>query len=132
MAQRYPNLSIVIDHGGKPEIARGVETAWQPWADGIAALAALPNVSCKLSGLLTEAGKSLETNICKPWINEVLRLFGSERIMWGSDWPVLELAENKENCYQTWFEYCQEITTHLTTTQKDSIFNNNAKRIYQL
>ena len=128
IAKQYPKLSIVIDHCGKPEIALGIESAWLPWADGMAALAKLPNVSCKLSGLLTEVGQSPETNICKPWIDEVLRLFGSERIMWGSDWPVLELAGE----YQTWFEYCQSITVHLTAAQKDGIFNNNAKRIYQL
>ncbi len=128
IAQRYPNLSIVIDHGGKPEIARGVDAAWQPWADGMATLAALPNVSCKLSGLLTEADKSLKLNICKPWITDILRGFGSERIIWGSDWPVLELAGD----YQTWFEYCQSITRNLTTSQRDNIFHNNAKQIYKL
>jgi L-fuconolactonase len=132
MAESYTNLSIVIDHCAKPEIARGVDAAWQPWADGMAALAALPNVSCKLSGLLTEAGTSSELNICKPWAEYVLQVFGTERIMWGSDWPVLELAGDKENGYQTWFEYCQSITRHLSTSQQDNIFHNNAKRIYQL
>lgn len=127
-AQCYPNLSIVIDHCAKPDIALGVEAAWQPWADGMAALAALPNVSCKLSGLLTEAGQSPELNICEAWVNEILRLFGSERIMWGSDWPVLELAGE----YQTWFEYCQSIASHLTESQQDNIFHNNAKRIYKI
>lgn len=128
IAQRYPSLSIVIDHGGKPEIARGVDAAWQPWADGMATLAALPNVSCKLSGLLTEAGKSPEPNICKPWITDILRGFGTERIIWGSDWPVLELAGD----YKNWFDYCQSITSHLTPSQRDNIFHNNAKKIYKL
>jgi L-fuconolactonase len=137
IAERYPNLSIVIDHCAKPEMARGVEAAWQPWAAGMGALAALPNVSCKLSGLLTEAGKS-ETgewqppDLCKPWAEYVLQEFGAEHIMWGSDWPVLELAGGKENCYQTWFEYCQSITSHLPASQQDNIFHNNSKRIYQL
>jgi L-fuconolactonase len=128
IALRYPNLSIVIDHCAKPEIARGVDTAWQPWADGMAALAALPNVSCKLSGLLNEAGTSPELNICKPWAEYVLQAFGSERIIWGSDWPVLELAGE----YQTWFEYCQSITHHFTVLQKNNIFRRNTQRKYQL
>jgi L-fuconolactonase len=137
MAERHTNLSIVIDHCAKPEIARGVDTAWQPWAVGMAALAALPNVSCKLSGLLTEAGEvemgqAPNPNICKPWAEYVLQVFGTERIMWGSDWPVLELAGDKENGYQTWFEYCQSITRHLSTSQQDNISQNNAKLIYQL
>jgi L-fuconolactonase len=128
IAQRYPNLFIVIDHCAKPEIASGIEKAWQPWAVGMAALAALPNVSCKLSGLLTEAGKSSDPSICKPWIDYVINVFGSERMMWGSDWPVLELA----NDYQTWFEYCKSITSQLTTQQQDNLFGNNTKRIYKL
>ena len=134
VAQRYPNLSIVIDHCAKPEIANGIDKVWQPWADGMAALAALPNVSCKLSGLLNEAGKAPDPSICKPWMDGVIKMFGSERIIWGSDWPVLELAGN----YQTWFDWCKQYTeglTHLTPStplQIDNIFNNNAKRIYKL
>ena len=128
IAQRYPNLSIVIDHGGKPEIALGVETAWQPWADGMAALADLPNVSCKLSGLLTEAGKSPYSTICKPWIEYILDVFGIERIIWGSDWPVLELASD----YQSWFEECYFLTKKYSQPQRDNIFSNNANRIYKL
>ena len=128
IAQRYPNLSIVIDHCAKPEIALGVEVAWQPWADGKAALANLPNVSCKLSGLLTETGKSPHPRTCKPWIEYVLQIFNSERIIWGSDWPVLELAAD----YQTWFELCQQYTKHLTSMQRNNIYSNNAKNIYKL
>ena len=128
IAQRYPKLSIVIDHGGKPEIALGVDTAWQPWADGMAELAKLPNISCKLSGLLTEAGKSPHSNICKPWVEYILEVFGTERIIWGSDWPVLELASD----YQSWFEGCFLLTKKYAQSQRDNIFSNNAIRIYKL
>ena len=128
IAQRYPNLSIVIDHCAKPEIALGVDTAWQPWADGMAALANLPNVSCKLSGLLTEAGKSPHSRTCKPWIEFVLQIFNSDRIIWGSDWPVLELAAD----YQTWLELSQQFTKHLTLMHRNNIYSNNAKNIYTL
>jgi L-fuconolactonase len=132
IAKLYPSLSIVIDHCAKPEIASGLDLAWQPWANGTAALAQLPNVSCKLSGLLTEAGKSPEPNSCKPWVEFVLQVFGSDRIIWASDWPVLELAIDGDNGYQTWFEYCQSITSHLVGLQQDNIFGNNAKNIYKL
>jgi L-fuconolactonase len=128
IAQRYPNLSIVIDHAAKPEIARGVDAAWQPWADGLAALADLPNVSCKLSGLLNEAGPSPKSSLCTPWVEYLLQIFGSERIIWGSDWPVLELADD----YQKWFDYCQSMTSNLPILQRNNIFNNNAKRIYKI
>ena len=132
LAKRFPNLSIVIDHCAKPEIARGIVAAWQPWAHDMAALAELPNVSCKLSGLLTEAGKSPQADDCKPWIDFVLQVFGSERILWGSDWPVLELAGDHENCYRKWFEMCQQYTKQLRPLQQDNIFNNNVKQIYKL
>ncbi len=128
IAECYPKLSIVIDHCAKPEIALGVDTAWQPWANGMAALSEISNVSCKLSGLLTEAGRLAEPNICKPWIEDILRTFGTNRMMWGSDWPVLELAGE----YQTWFEECTAITRNLTTSQQENIYNNNAVRIYNL
>ena len=128
IAQGYPNLSIVIDHCAKPEIARGVEAAWQPWAAGMAALAELPNVSCKLSGLLTEAEKSPRISNCKPWIEYVLKIFTSERMMWGSDWPVLDLTSD----YQSWLDMCQTITDSLPLMEKENIYSNNAVRIYKL
>jgi L-fuconolactonase len=128
IAERYPKLSIVIDHSAKPEIACGADAAWQPWAVGMAALSDMSNVSCKLSGLLTEVGTLPEPNICKPWIEYILHTFGTNRMMWGSDWPVLELAGG----YQTWFEECRAITSYLTTSQKENIYSNNAVRIYKI
>jgi L-fuconolactonase len=128
IVQLYPNLPIVIDHCAKPEIARGVDAAWQPWADGMAALAELPNVACKLSGLLNEAGKSPNSSICEPWVEYVLKIFDSEHMLWGSDWPVLELASD----YQIWFEACSLLTEKYSTMQRENIFCNNAIRIYKL
>jgi L-fuconolactonase len=128
IAQRYPNLSIVIDHCAKPEIARGIETAWQPWADSMAALAALPNVSCKLSGLLTEAGESPAFVLIEPWARYIIKTFHHESIIWGSDWPVLELAED----YVAWFDCCMLLTNQLPRIQNRNIMGNNASRIYKL
>ena len=132
IAERYPNLNIVIDHCAKPEIARGVEAAWQPWADGMDALAYSQNVTCKLSGLFNEAGKLSNTSNCKPWIEYILRTFGVGRVIWGSDWPVLELAGD----YQNWLEECRFCINNLSKDEVkisnffENIFNNNAKRIY--
>lgn len=128
LAKRYPNLSIVMDHCAKPDIALGLEVAWQPWTNGMAALAELPNLSCKLSGLLTEAGESPKLDTCKPWTEYVLNVFGSERVMWGSDWPVLELASG----YAEWLEMSFSYTESYTKNQKEDIFGNNAIRIYKL
>lgn len=128
LAKQYPALSIVIDHSAKPEIAHGLALAWQPWASGISALADLPNVCCKLSGLFTEAGEAANTNACYPWMEYVLKIFGAERVLWGSDWPVLELAGD----YAEWFQGCFVLTEKCTKLQQENIFGNNAMRIYKL
>jgi L-fuconolactonase len=94
----------------------------------MAELAERPNVSCKLSGLLTEAGKSPHATLCTPWIEYILEVFGTERIIWGSDWPVLELASD----YQSWFEECYLLTKKYSQSKSDNIFSNNATRIYKL
>jgi L-fuconolactonase len=128
LAKRFPNLSIVIDHCAKPDIARGLDTAWQPWADDMAALAKLPNVSCKLSGLLTEAGKHPTLILIEPWARYIIKTFHHERIIWGSDWPVLELAGD----YQAWFDCCMLLTSQLPRIQNRNIMGINASRIYKL
>ena len=87
---RYPELAVVVDHGGKPNIA---ERRWQPWADRMESLAEDSRAYCKLSGLLTESRAEDEEEVMFPYMNHLLRCFGPERLMWGSDWPVLNLVE---------------------------------------
>lgn len=84
-ARRWPALPIVIDHAGKPDAANG---ALDPWRDDLAALAQLPNVWCKLSGLRTQQAPGQEATALAPYAAHVLACFGP-RTMWGSDWPVL-------------------------------------------
>jgi L-fuconolactonase len=89
-AKQLPDVSFVLDHAGKPAIAAG---EWEPWASWIADLAQLPNVTCKLSGLTTQA--TWDTWSAKdigPYAQHVLESFGPDRVMFGSDWPVCELA----------------------------------------
>jgi L-fuconolactonase len=88
-ARRWPDLSVVIDHGGKPTVAAG---ALDPWRADIAALAAQPNVFCKLSGLLTETAPGQSPMALAPYVAHLVAAFGPARLMWGSDWPVLDLA----------------------------------------
>lgn len=85
-----PRLSFVLDHAAKPAVAAG---DWQPWADAVTALAGLPNVSCKLSGLVTEAHwDAWRPQQILPYARHVLEAFGPGRVMFGSDWPVCTLA----------------------------------------
>jgi L-fuconolactonase len=120
-ARRHRELRIILDHGGKPEIG-----AWrlEAWQRPIAALAALPNVSCKLSGLLTEAGDR-GADAVRPFAETLLTLFGPERLVWGSDWPVLTLAGD----YAGWLGFCRDL---VPDAHHDAVFGRNAARLYRL
>jgi L-fuconolactonase len=85
-ARRLPNVRFVLDHVAKPPFRSGDLTAW---ATGVAALAELPNTTCKLSGLFTEAGEGTDV---RPVVEQALAWFGADRCMFGSDWPVCLLA----------------------------------------
>jgi L-fuconolactonase len=89
LAQRHPTLPMVIDHGAKPAIARG---EFQPWARDIAQVAKGTRFFCKLSGLTSEARPEWDDNDLRPYVNHLLECFGPERLMWGSDWPVVNLG----------------------------------------
>jgi L-fuconolactonase len=121
-AKRHPDLSIVIDHGAKPRIATG-ET--RQWREAMAGLAILPNVHCKLSGLLTEAGERRDAAAIRPYADTLLELFGPERLIWGSDWPVLRLA----GAYGDWLAMCQAL---VPACHHDKVFGTNASRFYKL
>lgn len=95
LLERHPELRVVIDHGAKPDISG---RAWQNWAPLLARLAAETNACCKLSGLVTEAGPDWTPADIAPYARHVLGCFGPERTLWGSDWPVLNLASD----YRSW------------------------------
>jgi len=99
-ARAYPDLRFVIDHAAKPRIADGPRDA--EWEREMAPMAALPNVTCKLSGLVTEAGWATWTQEqLEPYITRVLDWFGPERCMFGSDWPVCLLAASYSEVLDT-------------------------------
>jgi L-fuconolactonase len=101
LSQHYPELAIVVDHAGKPDIAGG---EFDTWARDIERLAQQGNVCCKLSGLWTEAGADHSVTRIRPYVRHLLGCFGPARLMWGSDWPVLELAGR----YTDWLGQCEE------------------------
>lgn len=128
-AARHPGLTIVIDHGAKPPIARG---QIEPWRAALAPLAARPNVHCKVSGLLTEAGRHASAQALQPYVQALWTLFGPARLLWGSDWPVLRLAAD----YGAWFDMCQALLSTLvpapTDEQRAALFGGHAQRVYRL
>lgn len=123
--ERHPDLAVVVDHCAKPDVANG---AWQPWADDLAAIARRTGACCKLSGLVTESGLSWSVDALRPYVAHVLDAFGSERVIWGSDWPVLTLAAS----YGAWVEACDELLAGLTQAERDAIYGGNARRFYGL
>jgi L-fuconolactonase len=127
-ARRHPELPIVIDHAAKPAIARGSLAEWQR---EIEALARLPNVHCKLSGLLTEAGPGCGPLRLHPYVEHVFASFGARRLMWGSDWPVLRLATD----YDAWFTMARSLCAAqpgVNPDDLDAVFGGNAARFYRL
>jgi L-fuconolactonase len=101
LARTRPGLRIVIDHGAKPPIAQSDANANQVWRDDMRALARHENVVCKLSGLITEASPHQGLERVKPYADHLLDVFGPNRLMWGSDWPVIDLRIS----YRQWFDW---------------------------
>jgi len=121
-AERHPALRIVIDHAAKPDIARG---ELDPWRARIAALAELPNVNCKLSGLVTEAGDAWCPDDLRPYVEHLLATFGPRRVLWGSDWPVVNLAAD----YSRWLNLAGTLAG-LAGGERAALFGDNAVRVY--
>lgn len=118
-ADRWPDLSIVIDHGAKPAVG-GALTQWR---DDLAALAARPNLVCKLSGLWTEAGPGAPAEACIPAAEAILDLFGPQRTLWGGDWPVVDLA----GTYGDWLALCRSV---VRKADRAAVFEDTARRVY--
>ena len=121
-ARRHPELPIVIDHGAKPRIAAGDLREWRTAMEDLAELA---NVHCKLSGLLTEAGGQRDPAALRSYVDTLLEIFGPKRILWGSDWPVLQLACD----YADWLAMCLE---WIPASHHAAVFGANALTFYRL
>lgn len=120
-----PEISLVIDHGAKPFIANKILS---PWQEDLSTLADFPNIYCKLSGLITEAAPGAEWSDLRPYIDILLNHFGPDRLMWGSDWPVL----NNEKDYLGWFHFCYDYIAQQLPDACSRIFGQNAARFYKI
>jgi L-fuconolactonase len=116
-----PEATFVLDHLGKPPIAAG---SVHEWRDLIAPVAGCPNVVAKLSGLVTEAGPGWTAADLRPWVETALELFGPERLLFGSDWPVCEVAAT--------YEQVMDVLTAILGGRPAGIFGRNAARVYRL
>jgi len=126
VAQNCPELRLVIDHLAKPPIA---QNEIKEWARALKPVADYQNIHCKLSGLVTEANwSSWQTNDLRPFVDCVLELFGPERMMFGSDYPVCLLAAS----YDRVLDAFQELLKYLSDSDRDKIFSKNAAAFYRL
>jgi L-fuconolactonase len=126
LARTCPSTSLVLDHAGKPDLRADMLESWRAH---IADLAACPNVTCKVSGLVTEAGTAaLDLARFVPTIGHLLETFGPQRLLFGSDWPVLKLASP----YSTWLAMARALLAHLPAADQEAIFTGNAGRVYRL
>ncbi len=121
-----PEVSFILDHIGKPDIRKQV---FDPWKDELKALAEMPNVVCKVSGLVTEADMERWTpEDLKPYIDHVIACFGMDRVMYGGDWPVAAQATT----YPRWVEALSWATSDLSDAERRKLFRDNAISFYRL
>jgi L-fuconolactonase len=124
--KRLPDVTFVLDHCAKPPIAAG---EWEPWAGEVAALAELPNVACKVSGLVTEARwDEWDAATIRPYVDHVLERFGPHRLLFGSDWPVCELAAT----YDEVLAAARAVLGSLSAAEAALVFGGTADRLYAL
>ena len=126
LAQMLPDLPMVIDHLAKPRIKEGVQQDWHPH---VVEAAKHPNIFCKLSGMVTEADwQNWQVADLRPYVDAALEAFGPERCMFGSDWPVCELAASYSDVHQALIE----LTAGLSRSEREMIFGGTAEKFYKL
>jgi L-fuconolactonase len=126
LVSQCPEARFVLDHCAKPDIRRGDR---EPWAAQMRAMAALPNVVCKISGLVTEADwEKWRPDEVLWYARHAADAFGPTRIMFGSDWPVNEAAGG----YAKWYRLAEALAASWSATDQESFFYRNAVRVYRL
>jgi len=126
LVRRVPEVQFVLDHFGKPPVKAGKT---EPWATQLRALAQLPNVACKMSGLTTEADwQNWRLENMKPYFDIALRAFGPDRVLFGGDWPVSTLATD----YSGWLATVLVLTAGAGESDRQKLFQLNTERIYRI
>jgi L-fuconolactonase len=121
--ERHPALTVVVDHGAKPRIR---EREIDGWRADLATVATHRQAYCKLSGLVTEAPPDAGLDVLLPYIDTLLALFGPDRLPWGSDWPVVELAGG----YDRWRQTSLAALAGLSAAERAAVLGGTAERLY--
>jgi L-fuconolactonase len=126
LVRKSPETAFVLDHASKPDIK---QRHLHPWRSHLKELATLPNVQCKVSGMVTEADhRSWDAADLVPFVQTVLETFGEDRVMFGGDWPIVMLASP----YRRWYETVRELTVHLSPTAQRKFWEENGRRFYRM
>ena len=125
LLDRQPDLKVVVDHCAKPDIGGG---EWLSWADQIGRIAAESAAYCKVSGLITETNSTQSYLDLHPYMDHVLACFGPDRVMWGSDWPVLTGRDR----YCGWHSATQRWLSSLNARDREAIEGGTAARFYSI
>jgi len=126
MVRACPGTAFVLDHLGKPDIRNA---RLDPWRDQISELAGFSNVTCKVSGLVTEADPTSWTpDDLEPFVAHALSAFGEERVLFGGDWPVVTMASS----YRRWVDILTVLTSDLSVEAQRKLWAENARRVYRL
>jgi L-fuconolactonase len=126
LVEQCPNVQFILDHIGKPQIKKYL---MEPWATELRKLAALPNVWCKMSGLVTEADHDRWTPAdLRPYIDHVMASFGFDRVIYGGDWPVAYQAAE----YPRWVSTLDEALAGASARELRALYHDNAIAFYRL
>ena len=126
IASAFPDLDIVIDHGAKPPFAAPADMPL--WRERMRQAGQFANIACKLSGLFTELKPDQNTDEAVPVADELVSAFGLDRLMWGSDWPVVDLAGN----YRAWLDWTRQWLENKSSQAQEAILSRTARTFYRL
>jgi L-fuconolactonase len=130
LSEKLPELNLVIDHLAKPNIK---QHSMEPWRTDLRSAATNPRLYCKLSGMITEADvNAWQPADLAPYVEAALQAFGTERVMYGSDWPVCTLAGTHAQTSHALREALRQVLGELDAQTERAIFHDNAARFYHL
>lgn len=125
MVEVFHQVQFILDHCGVPDV-KG--KAFDPWRTHIRELAALPNVFCKISGIVAYAAADWTVEDLRPWVEHVVASFGWDRVVWGGDWPVCTLTST----LRQWVEASDTLFAAASQADREKVFYKNAEKIYRI
>jgi len=130
LVKQCPNVNFILDHCGNPNLRSDAEEKeFEQWRECLQEIAGLPNVACKVSGIVVNTGlTSPSAETLRPAVEHVIACFGWDRVMFGSDWPVCTLAASLKQ----WVETLSLLTQGSGEENRRKLFYDNAMRVYQL